>query len=158
MCAFFNEKYGGLYLEEKYMEIAIEEATKSFKKGDVPVGAVIVKDGKIISRAHNKKEKNKMATSHAEIIAIQKACKKNNNWRLDGCEIYITLEPCLMCYGAILETRMSKIVYGASSEKYGFKNKIKKASTISKDVVIVEGICKIESQKLLKSFFVNKRK
>lgn len=140
------------------MEIAIEEATKSFKKGDVPVGAVIVKDGKIISRAHNKKEKRKMATFHAEIIAIQKACKKNNNWRLDGCEIYITLEPCLMCYGAILETRMSKIVYGASSEKYGFKNKIKKASIISKDIVIIEGICKIESQKLLKSFFVNKRK
>jgi tRNA(adenine34) deaminase len=84
----------------------------------VPVGAVIVKNNKIISKAYNKKEKTKNVTKHAEIIAISKACKKIKNWRLDECEIYVTMEPCMMCCGAIEQSRIKKIIYGVKNEKY----------------------------------------
>ena len=144
----------------KYMEEALNEAYKSFKKGDVPVGAVIVKNGKIIARAYNKKEKKQVATKHAEIIAIEKACKKLHNWHLDGCELYVTLEPCLMCAGAIIQSRISKLVYATSNEKFGFVESIDHVLDNKKNnhhVEIIKGICEKESQKLLKDFFKNKR-
>ena len=85
------------------MKLAMKEATKAYKNGDVPVGAVIVKNNKVIAKAHNMKEKNKSAIKHAEIIVIEKACKKVKNWHLNDCELYVTLEPCMMCCGAIIQ-------------------------------------------------------
>ena len=102
-------------MNEYFMNLAVEEAKKAFKNNEVPVGAVIVKDNKVISKAYNKKEKDKLVTSHAELLAIMKASKKLNNWRLDGCDIYITLEPCPMCASAIKQARISNIYCGLSN-------------------------------------------
>lgn len=101
------------------LKVALEEAKKAREKGEVPVGVVIVKDGKIIAKAHNLKETLNDPTAHAEILAIKKACKKLNNWRLHGCEMYVTLEPCPMCAGAILQSRISKIHIGTFDETTG---------------------------------------
>ena len=104
---------------EKYMNLALKEARKAYDKDEVPIGAVIVKDDKIIARAHNLKEKNKQACAHAEILAIQKACKKLDAWRLEDCDMYVTLEPCCMCAGAILNSRISNVYIGAMEHKFG---------------------------------------
>ncbi|MDU7887354.1 MAG: nucleoside deaminase, partial [Clostridium perfringens] len=101
------------------LSLALEEAEKAREKGEVPVGAVIVKDGEIIARAHNLKETLKDPTAHAEILAIREACNKLNNWRLHGCEMYVTLEPCPMCAGAILQSRLSKIYIGTFDDTTG---------------------------------------
>ena len=103
---------------EKYMKIAIEEAKKAANSGDIPVGAVIVKNGKVISVAHNEKEKNNSPLDHAEMIAIKNACKKLNTWHLDDCEIYITMEPCMMCTGAIIQSRIKKIYYAIENDEH----------------------------------------
>ena len=103
----------------KFMKEALKEAKKAYEKLEVPVGAVIVKDGKIIARAHNLKETKTDTTKHAEILAIQKASKKLESWRLLNCEMYITLEPCSMCAGAIINSRIKKIYIGALDEKTG---------------------------------------
>ena len=99
---------------EKYLKIAYKEALKAYKKGDIPVGCVIVKKNKIVAKAYNKKEKNNIATYHAEILAINKACKKLKTWHLDDCILYTTMEPCIMCSGAIIQSRIKKIVYSIS--------------------------------------------
>ena len=101
------------------MNLALNEAKKAYKKLEVPIGAVIVKDGKIIARAHNLREKKQSSLAHAEIIAIKKACEKLESWRLDGAELYVTLEPCAMCAGAITQTRIKKVYFGAKDEKNG---------------------------------------
>ena len=103
----------------KFMNKALKEAEKAFIKDEIPVGAIIVKNGKIISRAHNSKETTKNACAHAEILAIQKACKKLNSWRLLNCEMYVTLEPCPMCAGALINSRIKKIYIGTNDEKTG---------------------------------------
>lgn len=105
--------------EEKFMRSAIKEALKAREKDEVPIGAVIVFGDKIIARGHNLTENSNIATRHAEIIAIEKACKKLKSWRLDGAEIYITLEPCAMCAGAIANARIKKVVFGAYEPKSG---------------------------------------
>lgn len=102
-----------------YMNIAYKEALKALKEDEVPIGAIIVKDDKIIARAHNKKEHSNISTAHAEILAINKANKKLNSWHLDDCVMYVTLEPCIMCAGAIIQSRIKKIVYGAKSYQDG---------------------------------------
>lgn len=104
-------------MNEKFMELAIKQAKKAYKKGEVPVGAVIVKDGKIISKAYNLVEKKKNATLHAEIIAISKASKKLKNWRLIDCEMYVTLEPCSMCMSAIELSRIKKLYFLIEKDK-----------------------------------------
>ncbi|MGG5460046.1 tRNA adenosine(34) deaminase TadA [Clostridium sp. B9] len=101
------------------LSLALEEAEKAREKGEVPVGAVIVRGGEIIAKAHNLKETLNDPTAHAEILAIKEACKKLNNWRLSGCEMYVTLEPCPMCAGAILQSRISKIHIGTFDETTG---------------------------------------
>ena len=106
-------------MKEKFMNEALKEAQKAYKKLEVPIGAVIVKDGKIIARGHNQKEEKQDTTMHAEIIAIKKASKKINNWRLNNCELYVTLEPCPMCAGAIVNSRFKKIYIGTMDEKNG---------------------------------------
>ena len=101
------------------MEEASRLACKAYSKGEVPVGAVIVKDNKIISKAHNTREKDQIATHHAEILAIEKACKKLSSWRLDDCDLYVTLEPCPMCAGAILNARIKNLYYAVKDEGNG---------------------------------------
>lgn len=139
---------------EKYMQIALKEAEKAKKHNDVPVGAIIVKDDKIISRGHNKRELTKKVTKHAEIVAIERACKKLRSWHLEDCEIYITVEPCTMCYGAIEQARINKIIYGIDNEKFGYFSK----NTKNKKILIQKGILKKESENIMKEFFVKKRK
>lgn len=102
-----------------YMKIALKEAFKAYKVGDVPVGAVIVKNNKIISKAHNTKEKNKNAINHAEILVINKACKKLNTWHLNDCILYTTMEPCMMCCGAIIQSRIKEIHYILDNDQFG---------------------------------------
>ena len=105
--------------KEYFMKEALKEAKKAYKKLEVPVGVVIVKDEKIIARAYNQKESKNSPIKHAEIIAIEKACKKLNNWRLNDCDMYITLEPCSMCAGAIINSRIKKIYLGAMEHNSG---------------------------------------
>ena len=104
---------------ENYMKLALKEAYKAFEKDEVPIGAILVLDGKVIARAHNLREKKQISTAHAEILAIEKACKKLGTWRLENCELYVTLEPCPMCAGAILQSRIGKVIYGALDPKGG---------------------------------------
>ena len=105
--------------KEYFMKEALKQALKAYKKEEVPVGVVIVKDDKIIARAYNQKEMKNSPIKHAEIIAIEKACSKLNNWRLNDCEMYVTLEPCPMCTGAIINSRIKKVYIGAVQEKTG---------------------------------------
>ena len=148
-------------MNEKFMKEALKEAQKALEQEEVPVGAVIVKDGKIISRAHNIKEQKNDATCHAEIIAIKKACKKLNSWRLIDCEMYVTLEPCSMCAGALINSRIKKLYIGTTDEKtgacgsvlnlledYKFNHKIETNKYILKE----------ECEKILKDFFKKLRK
>ena len=104
---------------EKFMNEALKEAKKAYNKEEVPVGAIIVKDGVIISRAHNLKETKKSSVCHAEILAIEKACKKLGMWRLLDCDMYVTLEPCVMCTGALINSRIRKLYIGTNDEKTG---------------------------------------
>lgn len=150
-------------MEEKeiYMKEALKEAKKAYKKLEVPVGAVIVKDGKIIARAHNLKETKKDTTKHAEIIAIQKASKKVESWRLIDCDMYITLEPCSMCMGAIINSRIRKIFIGTMDEKTGACGSILNLNedyTFNHKVEIELGIMKNECEDILKRFFRDLRK
>lgn len=103
--------------KEKFMKEAIKQAKKAYDKEEIPVGAVIVKDGKIIARGYNKKEEKKDTTQHAEIIAIQKASRKIGAWRLQDCEMYVTLEPCAMCTGALIQARLQKGIYRNNGSK-----------------------------------------
>lgn len=143
-------------MQEEFMREALKEAKKAYNKLEVPVGAVIVKDGEIISRAHNIKETKKDTTKHAEILAIQRASKKLNSWRLNDCEMYVTLEPCPMCAGAIIQSRIKKIYIGAMDEKTGACGSVLNLIEDYKfnhKVEIEKGLLKAESEKILKDFF-----
>ena len=145
---------------KNYMEEALIMAKKAYKKNEVPIGAVIVKDGKIISKAYNQREKTQNAIKHAEIIAIEKACKKLKSWRLDGCTIFVTLEPCPMCCGAICNARIDKLVY-SSSEKTSKDNlcqTILKSNRLNHTVNLEQDkTFEIETSNLLSTFFKDKR-
>lgn len=148
-------------MEEKYMKEALKEAKKAYEKLEVPVGAVIVKDNKIIARAHNLKETKKDTTNHAEILAIQKASKKLEAWRLNDCEMYVTLEPCSMCAGAIINSRIKKIYIGALDEKTGAAGSglnLFEDYKFNHKVEVEKGILKEECENILKSFFKELRK
>lgn len=144
---------------EKFMKLAIEEAKKAKKINEVPIGAVIVKDGQVISKGHNLRETKQNSLNHAEIIAIDKACKKLKNFRLEDCELYVTVEPCLMCAGAIVQSRIKKVVFGTRDPKYGAVVSVSNAFDITSNhkVCFEEGVCKEECQILLKEFFKNLR-
>ena len=146
-------------IKEKFMEEALKEAFKAYKKEEVPVGAIIVKDGKIIARAHNLKESKNDTTNHAEILAIQKASKKLNSWRLIDCEMYVTLEPCSMCAGAIINSRISKLYIGTMDKKTGACGSVLNLLEDYKfnHIVQVEKyILKDKCEKILKDFFLIK--
>lgn len=147
--------------KEMFMKEALEEAKKAYKKLEVPVGVVIVRAGKIIAKAHNQKEQKNSPIKHAEIIAIEKACKKLENWRLNDCEMYVTLEPCPMCTGAIINSRIKKVYIGSIQEKTGACgskiNLLEEYKTETKvDVEI--GLLQNECLNLLQKFFKELRK
>jgi len=144
-------------MEEKYMKQALKEAQKAYDKLEIPVGAVIVKDNKIIARAHNLKETKKSATAHAEILAIQKANKKLNNWRLLDCDMYVTLEPCQMCMGAITSSRVKNLYIGTLDPKKQEQIDIEEYRR-KYGVNIEIGILKDECEYILKDFFKILRK
>ncbi len=145
---------------KNWMEEALNMAKRAYKKNEVPIGAVIVKDGKIISKAYNQREKKQNAIKHAEIIAIDKACKKLKSWRLDGCTLFVTLEPCPMCSGAICNARIDKVVY-ASSEKTSQDNlceMILQSNRLNHKVLLEQDKnFEREASNLLTSFFKEKR-
>jgi len=148
-------------MQEKFMKEALKEAKKAYDKLEVPVGAVIVKDGEIIARAHNLKETKFDTTNHAEIIAIQKASKKLKSWRLLDCEMYVTLEPCSMCAGAIINSRIKKVYIGANDEKTGAVGSVLNLFEDYKfnhKVEFEKGILKEDCENILKDFFKNLRK
>ena len=143
------------------MKQALKEAQKAYDKLEIPVGAVIVKDGKIIARAHNIKELKNDTTKHAEIIAIQKASKKLGAWRLNDCEMYVTLEPCPMCAGAIIQARIKKLYIGTMDEKTGACGSVLNLLEDYKfnhQVEVETGLLNNECEKILKDFFKDLRK
>ncbi len=143
------------------MKEALKEAEKAYDKLEVPVGAVVVKEGKIIARAHNLKETKYDTTKHAEILAIQKASKKLNNWRLIDCDMYVTLEPCSMCAGAIINSRIRKVYIGALDEKTGAAGSVLNLFedfTFNHNVEVEKGIMQEECETMLKNFFKMLRK
>lgn len=143
-----------------FMEEAITLAKKAYKKDEVPIGAVIVKDNKIIAKAYNKREHGKDATKHAELMAISAACKKVRDFRLVGCDIYVTLEPCTMCMGAILNSRIENLYFGAYANKENVLSsvEINERSGLNHKTHIVGGVNKEECEQLIKQYFSNKRK
>jgi tRNA(adenine34) deaminase len=146
--------------KEKYMKQAIKLAKDAETLGEVPVGAVIVKDGKVIAKGFNRRETTKDATRHAEMIAIQKACKKMGDWRLDGCDLYVTLEPCPMCIGACLYSRVSNVYFGAYDEKGGCCGTLYDLTVdkrFNHTLNAQGGIMQEECGKLLKDFFRKRR-
>ena len=148
-------------IQEKFMKEALKEAKKAYGKLEVPVGAVIVKDGKIIARAHNIKEEKKDTTKHAEILAISKASKKLDSWRLTDCEMYVTLEPCTMCAGAIIQARIGKLYIGTMDYKTGACGSvlnILKDYPFNHKVEYEAGILKEECENILQEFFKELRK
>ena len=143
-------------MEEKFMLLAIEEAKKAFNKKEVPIGAIIVKDNEVIARAHNLRETSKNATSHAELIAIQDACNLLGGWRLTDCILYVTIEPCPMCAGAILQSRIKKVVIGAMDAKAGACGSILNLLNNPKfnhQTEIETGVLEEECSQLMKKFF-----
>ena len=143
-------------MEEKFMKIALKEAQKAYDKLEVPVGAVIVKDGKVIAKAHNLKETKFDTTKHAEILAIQKASKKLGSWRLLDCEMYVTLEPCSMCAGAMINSRIKKLYIGALDEKTGACGSVLNLLEdyqFNHKIEIEKGVLKEKCEIILKQFF-----
>ncbi len=147
-------------MEEKFMTEAIKEALTAESKDEVPVGAVLVYHGKILARAHNRVEKKQSAIAHAEVLAIQKGCRKKKSWRLDDCELYVTLEPCPMCAGAIVNARIKKVYFGAYEKKSGSaesKFKILSESGLNHVTEFEGGIRENECSEILKNYFRKKR-
>ncbi|MBP3555171.1 MAG: tRNA adenosine(34) deaminase TadA [Clostridia bacterium] len=147
-------------MEERFMKAALSQAKLAAKKGEVPVGAVIVRDGEIIARAYNTRETDKNALCHAEIKAIRKACKKLGGWRLTRCELYVTLEPCPMCAGAIVNSRIVSVYYGASDKKAGAFGTLFDMNTmgLNHKPEIIGGVMEKECAGLLLDFFSELRK
>lgn len=147
-------------MENKYMVDALKQAKKAYEIDETPVGAVIVKDGKIISRAYNKREIKKNCLCHAEILAINKACKKLGGWRLFDCDMYVTLEPCPMCAGAIISARIKNLYFGAYDEKSGCAGSVInlfEENKFNHNVNVSGGVMIDECSGILKDFFKNLR-
>ena len=142
------------------MKEALKEARKAELIDEVPIGCVIVKDDKIIARGHNQRETKQSPIGHAEIIAINKASKKLKSWRLEGCDIYVTLEPCIMCSGAIIQSRINKVYYGASDPKggaLGSSINVLEANNINHHPEVISGVLKEECSSIITNYFKAKR-
>ena len=146
--------------DEKFMRLALKEAAKAALQDEVPIGAVVVKEGKVIARAHNQKEKRNCALYHAETVAIQKATKTVGNWWLEGCTLYVTLEPCAMCAGAIMNSRLDRVVYGAKDPRFGFLGSV---ANLNEDYPtnhrfeVTGGVLAAECATVVSAFFREKR-
>lgn len=138
--------------DNSFMLRAIELAKEALKDGEIPVGAVVVRDGKIIGEGKNLRERTKNSMYHAEILAIEEACKNKGDWRLDDCDIYVTLEPCPMCSGAILMSRIKKIVFGAYSPQGALVSKIQMFDDYASNANIIGGYMAEECARLIENF------
>ena len=144
----------------EFMKKATQLGYKAYSQDEIPIGAVIVKDNKVISAAHNKREKSQIATHHAEILAIEKACKKLKSWRLDDCDLYVTLEPCPMCAGAIMNARIRNVYYAVADSESGGYSRFKifeNTLNHTTNYIHVESF-NDENKNLIQTFFKNKRK
>ena len=134
-----------------YMNLALKEARCAYSLNEVPIGCVIVHDGIVISKSFNRKTLDNISTYHAEILAINDACRKLGTWYLDDCVLYTTVEPCMMCTGAIIQSRISRVVYGTSNEMFGYLKKAKLK------IEVISGILEDECSKILTDFFQKRR-
>lgn len=147
-------------LHQDWMRLALEQAQMAFTLGEVPIGAVVVQNGKVIALAHNEKEKRQDPTAHAEILAIQRATLELGTWRLAEATLYVTLEPCPMCAGAMLQSRLKRLVFGAADLKGGAAGSVSNVLNVNKwnhSVEVVAGILEEDCAKILKDFFVRLR-
>ncbi|MDE6411676.1 MAG: nucleoside deaminase [Clostridia bacterium] len=145
-------------MKEEFMREALRLAQKAKKKGEVPIGAVVVLNGKIIGKGYNLRTRLQLATAHAELRAIEKACKKMHSWRLPEAEIYVTLEPCPMCMGAILNARIDKVYFGAYEQKgRSLTSELANANLLNHTVEVTGGVLEEECKEVLSSFFSEMR-
>ena len=146
-------------MDNKFMKAALKCAQKAAEEGEVPIGAVVVAEGKIIARGHNRRTGRQIATAHAEIEAIEKACKKLKSWRIPECEIFVTLEPCPMCMGAMLNARIKKVTFGAYEAKgRSMTEELAKANLLNHRIEVEGGVMREECAKILSGFFSDMRK
>ena len=140
---------------EYFMKLALKEAKKAYVIGETPIGCVIVKDDKVIARGYNRREKDKLSLAHAEVIAIKKASMVIGDWRLEGCKLYVTLEPCIMCAGAIIQSRIEEVYYGAKDYRFGADVSYAHIFDLNFNhkVQIEGGILESECSELISSFF-----
>ena len=146
--------------DNEFMSLALRLAERAAEMGEIPVGAVVVKDGRIIGEGHNLRETQKSATAHAEVLAIEAACREVGSWRLSGCTLYVTLEPCPMCAGAIVNSRIDRVVYGAKDSAAGCCGSLIDLNSypFNHAFEITGGVCEERSLELLRKFFEQKRK
>ena len=145
---------------EQYMELALQEARQAAEQGEVPVGAVIVKDGQVIAKAHNMREQWLDATAHAEVIAIREACAKLQNWRLPGCTLYVTVEPCPMCAGAIYNSRIDTVIFGCRDSRAGAVESLFNVLShplLNHQPQVIGGILEDRCADAVRRFFANRR-
>ena len=143
-------------LDQKYMQMALAEARKAYQRAEVPIGAVVVCDDRVVGRGFNLREQTQDPTSHAEIIALKEAAKEQASWRLENCQLYVTLEPCPMCAGAILQSRLKRLVYAADDPKAGAVKSLYQLlgdNRFNHQVEVVSGVMEAEAAQLLKDFF-----
>ena len=145
--------------EEKFMRAAIKIAQKGLSEGEVPIGAVVVYENKVVARGYNRRTKLQLASAHAEMMAIDKACKKFGSWRLpEGCELYVTLEPCPMCMGAALNARVDKIYFGSYEQKgRSLTSELAEANLLNHKTEVVGGVLQEECTAMLTGFFTSLR-
>lgn len=145
-------------MQNKFMKAALKCAQKALEEGEVPIGAVVVFDGKIISRGHNRRTKKQIATAHAEVEAIEKACKKLKSWRLPECELYVTLEPCPMCMGAMLNARIKKVYFGAYEAKgRSMTDQLAASNLVNHRIEVEGGVMQEDCARVLSTFFAEMR-
>ncbi len=146
--------------DQDYMREALAEARKAYAMGEIPIGAVLVHEGQIISRHHNRREIDHDATAHAEMLVIREACELLSRWRLTGCSLYVTIEPCPMCAGAIINSRLDKVVYGSSDYKGGAVESLFNVLShpgLNHEPVVVAGVLSDECSQIMKDFFKERR-
>ena len=146
-------------IQEHYMRLALKQARVSQKNDEVPIGAVVVKNGEVIARAHNTRNASRNAVEHAELVAIERACKKLNDWRLTGCDLYVTLEPCVMCLGACYNARISNVYFGAYdlSGKGCVQLAEMVGHTLNHELTLHGGVLEKECSEILTEYFKSKR-
>ncbi len=143
-----------------FMQLALEEARQAAALGEIPIGAVLVQGEEVICRAHNMRETWQAATAHAEVIVIEEACRKLGRWRLSGCMLYVTVEPCPMCSGAIVNSRIDRVVYGCPDIKAGGAESIFNIISnpnLNHNAEVVSGVCEVECAQVMKDFFQKRR-